>query len=143
MGRLLVKQDTLSRHSIDPKKRVDSRSVFQPNARTKRSFTGHIVGHYHRTGPNAWDDYDFVSEDGGPTNVFPSVKIQIEPTGTRFRMRKGGKVLVLEWTPEPREQVGSEDPEEPRAAFLKDCVGTFKNKGGIGATAFIAKTLNR
>lgn len=143
MGRLLMKQDTLSRQATDPKTLVDSRSVFLPNARTKRSFMGHIVGHYRRAGPNSWDDYHLVSEDGGPTNVFPSVKVQVEPTGTRFRMRKGGKVLVVEWTPEPGAQGGSNDTEDPRAAFLKTCVGTFKNKGGMGATAFIAKTLNR
>jgi len=143
MGQPESERNTLSTYSTGTKSRVDSRSVFQPNAKTKRSFTGHIVGYYRRAGPNSWDDYHLVSEDGGPTNVFPSVKVQVEPTGTRFRMRKDGKVLVVEWTPEPGAHGGSDDTEDPRSALLKDYVGIFKNKGGMGATAFIAKTLNR
>lgn len=130
-------------HPAAPNTRVDSRSVFQPNARTKRSFSGRIIGHYRRAGPNAWDDYDLVSEDGGPANVFPAVKIQVEAEGARFRMRKGGKVVVVEWAPTPSEQAAIGEGEDPRAAFLKRRIGTFKNKGGMGATAFIAKTLKR
>jgi hypothetical protein len=122
---------------------VDSRGVFQPNARTKRSFSGHIVGHYRRAGPNSWDDYLFVSEDGGPANVFPAVKVQVEPSGARFRMRRNGTVVVMEWTPTPDERAAMGDAGDPRATFLKRCISRFKNKGGMGAAAFIAKTLDR
>jgi len=137
-----TKQNTMDRRFTDSKTRVDSRSVFQPNARTKRGFSGRIVGHYQRLGPNAWDDYDLVSKDGGPTNVYPAIKFQLEAEGTRFRMRKNEKVVVVEWTPTPSEQAVIGEGEDPRAAFLKLCIGTFKNKGGMGATAFIAKSLH-
>ncbi len=123
--------------------RVDSRVVFQPNARTKRSFSGRIVGSYRRAGPNAWDDYEFDSGDGGSVDVYPGVKVQIEAEDARFRMRKAGKVVVVEWTPTPAEQAAFSADQTPRAAFLNHCIGTFKNKGGMGAAAFIAKTLNR
>lgn len=123
--------------------RVDSRSVFQPNARTKRGFSGHVKGSYRRIGPNAWDDYQFVSEDGGAIDVFPGVRIHVEAEGARFRMRKGGKVIVAEWTPSPAEQAAMGTNESPRTAFLGRCVELFKNKGGLGAAAFIAKSLGR
>lgn len=125
------------------KTRVDSRTVFQPNARTKRSFSGRIVGHYRRAGPNSWDGYDLVSEDGGVTNIYPAIKVQVEAGGTRFRMRRNGKVVVVEWTPTAEEQAAMSEGETPREAFLKRCIGTFKNKGGMGAAAFIAKTLQQ
>ena len=140
-----MRRDTLKMPSADSKARVDSRTVFQPNARTKCSFSGHIVGHYRRVGPNSWDHYDLLSEDGGSTNIYPAIKVQVETEGARFRMRKNGKVVVVEWTPTPEEKsaFGEHENENPRAAFLKRCIGSFKNKGGMGAAAFIAKSLNR
>jgi hypothetical protein len=51
------------------KRRVDSRDVLDPNARTKAPFRGQIVGHYRPTGPNAWDAYEYVEADGGRIEV--------------------------------------------------------------------------
>jgi len=142
---LKMRRDTVNMPSVDSKARVDSRTVFQPNARTKRSFSGHIVGCYRRVGPNSWDDYHLVSEDGGSTNIYPAIKVQVEAEGARFRMRKNGKVVVVEWTPTPEDKaaLSEHENENPRAAFLKHCMGSFKNKGGMGTAAFIAKSLNR
>ena len=50
---------------------ICTRKVFVPNGKTKRSFEGHIVGRFQRVGPNSWDDYQFISEPGGPVEVFP------------------------------------------------------------------------
>lgn len=133
----------MAKHTSHSETRVDSRSVFQPNAKTRKSFRGRVIGCYQRTGPNAWDDYQLVTADGGPLDMFPAVRIQVEPTGARFRMRKGGKVMVVEWAPTHDEQADIGEGEEPRAAFLHHCVENFRNKGGMGVTAFIAKTLGR
>lgn len=125
------------------KTRVDARTVLQPNGRTKRGFSGRIVAYYRRAGPNAWDDYKLVVEDGGPINVFPGVKVQLEPSGTRFRLRQKGRVVVVEWTPSPADQAAINEGKDPHTTFLKSCIGTFKNKAGMGAAAFLAKSLNR
>ncbi len=46
-------------------RRVDARDVLDADATTSRAFSGRVVGVYRRSGPNAWDDYVLVDEDGG------------------------------------------------------------------------------
>ena len=122
---------------------IDARNVLDPNAKTKRSFNGHIVGRFRKTGPNSWDDYQVVAEDGGPIDVFPSVKIHIEPRGAKFRMRSRGEVILVQWVPSEEERAGFGDDVDLRAAFLETCVDAFDYKKGIGVAAHIARTLRK
>lgn len=129
--------------SAKAKNRVAARNVFRPNGKTRRSFTARVVGRYTPVGANSWDDYELVAEEGETIAVFPTVRIQLEPTGARFRMRRRGAVVVAEWLPTPEETRDFGDAAHRRAAFIKDYVTSAASKPGLGASAFIAKTLNR
>ena len=123
--------------------RVDARDVLDPDAKTARAFRGRIVGAYRRVGPNAWDDYRFVSEDGGVIDVLPGLKIQLERHGARFRMRRQGRVIRVEWEPGPEEmeRLGSGDVTARRKAFLARYVEAFDEAQGQAA-ATIARKLD-
>ena len=120
---------------------VCSRKVLVPNGKTKQSLPGRIVGHFQRVGPNPWDDYQFISEVGTRIDVLPGIKVQVEPSEPRFRMRKRGKVVMVEWEPADSDRKNMGEAEDLRAALLNDFVEYFDNKAGIGVAAFIAKTL--
>lgn len=120
---------------------VCSRMVLVPNGKTKRNFPGRIIGHFRRVGPNPWDDYLFVSEPGGPIDVSPGIKVQIEPSEPRIRMRMRGKVVVVEWVPTDADQADMGEAGDLRTALLDNYVEHFGNKAGIGVVAFVAKTL--
>jgi hypothetical protein len=98
---------------------VDARDVLDADATTSRPFSGRIVGVYRRRGPNAWDDYVLVDEDGGPIEVFAETPIQVEEDGATFRMRRRGEVIRVAWTPEDGEREGDADL---RARFRESCV---------------------
>jgi hypothetical protein len=98
-------------------KRVDARDVLDADATTSRAFTGRVVGVFRRTGPDAWDDYVLVDEDGGPIEVFAGTPIQVEGEGALFRMRRRGEVVRVAWT--PGDAGGGADL---RARFLESCV---------------------
>jgi hypothetical protein len=98
---------------------VDARDVLDADATTSRAFAGRVVGFYRRTGPNAWDDYAVVEEDGGPIEVFAQTPIQVEGEGATFRMRRRGEVVRVAWTPDDG---GDEEGADLRARFLKSCV---------------------
>ena len=132
-------QDTFGAVSAKLGEIVCTRKVFVPNGKTKRSFEGRIVGRFRRVGPNSWDDYQFVSEDGGPVEVFPGIKVQVDPAKPRFRMRMRGEVALIEWQQDEADETGAAG--DRRAALLEDYVEHFGHKTGIGAAAFIAKTL--
>jgi hypothetical protein len=87
------------------KKRVDSRDVLDPNARTKAPFRGTIVGHFRTTGPNAWDDFEYVEAEGGAIEVLADLEVQTEPPLPRLRLRRRGRVQVVEWRPTPEDEV--------------------------------------
>jgi hypothetical protein len=100
-------------------RRVDARDVLDADATTSRAFSGRIVGAYRRSGPNSWDDYELVDEDGGTIEVFAQTPIQVEEDGATFRMRRKGEVVLVAWTPEDgRHEAG----EDLRARFLRSCV---------------------
>ena len=122
---------------------VESNRVLKPNARTLRSFEGQIIGSFRSTGANAWDPFAFVAEGGGPIDVFPGIEIQLEDEGARFRMRAKGRVVVVVWSPAAEDGLADADPDARRAVFVERYVERFANKGGIGAKAFIARTLGR
>ncbi|MEM8569855.1 MAG: hypothetical protein AAGG56_03005 [Pseudomonadota bacterium] len=118
---------------------IEARMLFQANAKARIAFDGQILGKFVRNGPNPWDTYRFTDEPGGTIRVFPTLKIQIAPKGPIFRMRAQGGVLRVAWVP-PEDLTGG-DPAALRAAFLEHCVTGYSNAHGIGATAFIVKTL--
>jgi hypothetical protein len=97
--------------------RVDARDVLDTNATTRCGFPGRIVGVYRRSGPNAWDDYLLVAEDGGAVDVLAGIPIQVESEGAVFRMRRKGEVLLVQWTPDECEK-----GVDLRVRFLEQCV---------------------
>jgi hypothetical protein len=97
--------------------RVDARDVLDTNATTTRAFSGRVVGVFRRSGPNTWDDYVLVEEDGGPIDVLAEVAIQVETARATFRMRRRGEVILVAWT--PSEPEGAADIH---ARFLEACV---------------------
>ena len=93
--------------------------MLDADATTTRRFSGRVVGVYRRTGPNSWDDYVLVDEDGGAIEVAAGTPIQVEAAGATFRMRRRGEVVVVAWTPD---DVGIEAGADLRARFLESCV---------------------
>jgi hypothetical protein len=122
--------------------RVDARDVLDPNARTRRSFAGRIVGRFRRGGPNAWDDYVYEAEEGGPVDVLPGLPIQLEPRGVEFRLRRRGQVVRVAWQPPPEvlAEVGS-DARALRRRFLDGWVEGFAEEAGQGPAAMIVRKL--
>jgi hypothetical protein len=100
-------------------RRVDARDVLDADATTGRAFAGRVVGVFRRTGPNEWDDYELVEEDGGPIDVLAGIPIQLEREGARFRMRRRGEVVVVRWTPDAE---SGEPDADARSRFLESCV---------------------
>ena len=121
--------------------RIDARDVLDPNAKTARDFRARIVGHFVRSGPDAWDDYLFQPADTGAgetIEVMADVPVQVEPEGAVFRLRRRGKVLRLQWQPADAEHDAGDDP---RARFLAECVRPWGEDPGRGAAAVIAEKL--
>lgn len=100
-------------------RRVDARDVLDADATTSRAFPGRVVGFYRRTGPNSWDDYVLVDEDGGPIEVLAGTPIQVEADGATFRMRRKGEVIRVAWAPGDG---GGQAGDGLRARFLRSCV---------------------
>jgi len=100
-------------------RRVDARDVLDADATTRRSLSGRVVGVYRRQGPNSWDDYVLVDEDGGRIEVLAETPIQVEERGATFRMRRRGEVVRVAWTPDDG---GPEEGADLRARFLESCV---------------------
>ena len=100
-------------------RRVDARDVLDADATTRRALAGRVVGVYRRRGPNVWDDYVLVDEDGGLVEVFAGTPIQVEADGATFRMRRKGEVIRVAWAPDDG---GHGAGDDLRARFLKSCV---------------------
>ena len=99
--------------------RVDARDVLDADATTSRAFSGRVVAVYRRTGPNSWDDYVRVEQDGGAIEVLPGTEIQLENEGAVFRMRRRGEVIVVAWLPGEGELASRGDI---RGLFRERCV---------------------
>lgn len=83
-------------------RRLDARDVRDADATTARGFSGRVLGVYRRTGPNPWDDYALVEEDGGPIEVFAETAVQLENKGaTPRRTTASGPGLHGELKPKP------------------------------------------
>lgn len=118
---------------------IDCDSVMIANARTSCAFSARVVGHFVRKGANSWDPSEFLTEEGQEVRVFPGVKVQVEPAEGWFRMRYRGEVCMFAWQPDAAEPEGTSGRHE---AFVSSCVEPFSDAGGIGAMAFIARTLD-
>ena len=108
-------------------RRVDARDVLDADSATSRTVSGRVVGVYRRSGPNSWDDYVLVDEDGGPIEVFAETPIQVESSGATFRMRVKGEVIRVVWTPEEGERTAD---SELHTRFLASCVRHEESDGG-------------
>lgn len=98
---------------------VDARDVLDGNATIRRPLRGRVVARFRRCGPNTWDPYERVEMADGPElDVLAETVIELEPRGARFRMRRRGEVIVVEWRPaEAPSRALTADAE--REAFLK------------------------
>ena len=121
--------------------RVDARDVLDPNARTRRVVPATVVGHFRPTGPNSWDEFEFVSEPDRPIEISAGLEVQLEPRGPQFRVRLQGQVVRCRWQPsaDDAERAGSEAPSALRRVFLADYVQSFDVDTGDGTAALARK----
>ena len=124
--------------------RVKANDVLDPNAAITRAFTGKIVGHFRRVGPNRWDDYELVRDEAGTLDVLPGVRVQLSRQGPQFRIRAMGKVLLVRWAPDAAasEEIRALSGRALREHFLANFCETFSHAAGIGAGAMIARKLS-
>ena len=130
--------DERERLVLELSREVPAEGVMAANALTTHAFSARIVGHFERQGPNTWDPSRFVEDEVGATiRIFPGVKVQVQNALGWFRMRYRGGVWVFAWLPED-----GDSPDGLHEAFVQTCVSGYSNAPGIGAKAFIAKTLD-
>ncbi len=101
---------------------VDARDVLDADAVTHAPLRARVVARFRRVGPNTWDPYERIEVSDCPElEVHAETPIQLEPAGARFRIRRRGEVLVVEWLPTEDERRGLATGAE-REAFLRACV---------------------
>jgi hypothetical protein len=119
---------------------VDARDVLDANGKTKRAFSAEIIGHYRRTGPNSWDDYEYVSRPEGSVDVLPGLRIQLERHGPTLRMRIEGRVVRVRWKPTAEQQLELDrSGKEIRSYFVSEYISAFDEAEGAGAAVFAGK----
>ena len=123
-------------------RRVDARDVLDPNANTRRAFRARVLGRFARTGPDPWDDYEYLEEPGKELDVLPGIPIQLEEHGAEFRIRSRGRVVRAAWIP-PADAGSAPRAGDSalRARFLAECVDAFAEAAGQGAGAVIVRKL--
>lgn len=123
--------------------KVGSKDVLDPDAMTQRFFRGRVMGHFERTGPNAWDAYRYVPREGDIVDVLPRLKVQVERWGAEIRMRREGRVVRVRWAPteEEQEQLAGQSTKKIRAHFRSRYLSVFDEEPGKGAAAVIANKL--
>lgn len=124
--------------------RVDSRDVLDPNAITIRPFSALRIGHFRRTGPNSWDDYEYQPEQGGEVvEVMPRLRVQLERSGSELRMRRQGRVIRVRWTPNESDlaKMRRLSKVAQREFFIERHLDVYANTAGAGAAAVIASKL--
>jgi hypothetical protein len=119
--------------------RVKASDVLDPNAIVRLGFRATVLGYFRRVGPNRWDDYVLV-EDQGEIDVLAGVRVQLEGRGSELRIRSRGRVLRVR----PIQSGGSKlTPRQRRDRFVVQHLDSFDESPGLGAAAFVAKTLIR
>jgi len=121
--------------------RVDARDVLDANALTLRTVPATVVGHFRRTGPDAWDDYEFVSEPDRPIELSAGLEVQLEPRGAQLRVRQQGQVLRCRFAPsaEELERAGSEAPSALRRLLIAEYLKVSEVDTGEGTAAMARK----
>ena len=125
-------------------RRVDARDVLDPDAATRKAFRARIIGHYRKTGPDPWDDYEHVYEEEGVLDVHPGLPVQLERHGVEFRLRSQGRVVHLRWVPPEGEAAalpGTPGLAALRRRFLEEYIVEDREPEGHGVAAFVAKKL--
>jgi hypothetical protein len=126
--------------------RIDSRDVMDANAQTTRAFTATVLGRFRRTGPNAWDDYEWVDDQAGTIAVAPGIPVQLEPEGADVRLRRHGEVVRVRWEPESESEVAAAlagaAAAQVRAHFVEHYLALQGAPPGVGAAAVIAAKLS-
>jgi len=120
--------------------RVKASDVLDPNAVVCQRFRAKVLGHFRRAGPNRWDDYLLVEDDQGEVDVMPGARVQLESQGTELRIRSRGRVLRVRAI---QSAVSELTPAERRDRFVAEYLDSFDESPGLGAAAFVAKTLIR
>ena len=120
--------------------RVKASDVLDPNAVVRRRFKAKVLGHFRRAGPNRWDDYVFVADNQGEMDVLPGVRVQLEGRGCELRIRSRGRVLRVRAI---HTGVSKLTPRQRRDRLLAEYLDSFDESPGLGAAAFVAKTLIR
>ncbi len=110
---------------------IDARDVLDTNGVVKETFEGHVVGRFRRLGPNSWDDYERVDEDGGAITVHRGVPVMVDHEERELRMRAQGRVVIVRWQPEG----------EPVPRALESVIKPHDEAPGMGAAAVIVKKL--
>jgi hypothetical protein len=123
--------------------RVNAKDVLDANARIKRTFTATITGYFRNTGPNPWDDHEFIRVEQGTVETYPGCSVQLEEQGTRLRMLKEGRVIRIAWAPgdDDPESIRNGSPGERRRYFVKTYLEAYDEAPGLGAAAVIVRKL--
>ena len=90
-------------------RRIKASDVLDPNAVAATVLEGRIIGRFRPTGPNRWDDFEKIREDGSDIAVKVGEKIQVEPLGAepeiRFRVRERREVVLVRCRAAPTNRI--------------------------------------
>lgn len=114
---------------------IEPSRVMQANGWSRTGFPARCIGRFVRQGANPWNAYRLELIEPAPFDVWPAVRLHIEPEGTVFRLRRKGVVVLAAWAP-AADAVG--DP----ADFVANHIDAFGAAKGTGVAAFIARTLS-
>ena len=103
---------------------VEASDVMRSNAKTARTFPGQVVGKFVRVGPNSWDPYSLVAEDGQTVDGAAGPRDSSEERGVRFRVRAYGSVYVVEWRPDDGESGDAASLRAPLPGDLRHVLPT-------------------
>ncbi len=123
--------------------KVRSQQVLVATHTTKSSLTGTILGYFRRLGPNPWDDYRFVKDEGAMLQLLPGVPVMLEPNGAVFRVRSRGRVVRVRYQPpQVTSDARSGSRSHARAALLEQLLTPISAPTLLGGAGAIAKKLN-
>lgn len=117
--------------------RVRSAEVLVTTHTTRCGVAGKIVGYFRRLGPNPWDDYRFVKEDGGALELGAGVPVMLEAQGPLFRVRSQGRVVRVRYAHQP-----GATARELRARLLEQVLAPIVSPMLLGVAGMVVKKLN-
>jgi hypothetical protein len=148
--------------------RVKSSDVLDATHEVRVGFRAIVLGYFRRTGPNSWDDYEFVLRVASPVtrpagdqssgelefiSVLPLVPVQLEARGVDVRLRSEGKVVRARFVPSEADvetitlSLGrafepKQDFRALRQHFLASCLRSVGGDSPKGISAVIVGKLN-